>query len=121
MCLCDMTVTGHATQVRGFSLDEVHSAIVKHNRRPLMVTFVEPLDQQPTSKRIEQHQGVTLRQSQQPTDGDTDEQESEDDSHRRSVRKYLSEKGMEACTDGVCRGGSRHGVDSALQRQIGTY
>lgn len=106
-----MTVTGHATKVRGFSLDEVYSAIVKHNRRPLMVSFVEPLDQQPTTKRNEQHQGVTLQQSQQPTDGDTDKEKSEDDTHRRSVRKYLSEKGMEACTDGVCRALAQHGTE----------
>eukprot|EP01043_Picozoa_sp_COSAG02_P123905 COSAG02_NODE_60926_length_270_cov_0.578947_1_plen_37_part_01 len=37
-----MAVLVYATQVRGLSLDEVYSAIVRHDRRPLMVTFVEP-------------------------------------------------------------------------------
>ena len=33
---------GHATQVRGLSLDEVYAAIVDHEQRPLIVTFLDP-------------------------------------------------------------------------------
>jgi len=106
---------GHATQVRGLSLDEVYAAIVDHEQRPLIVTFLDP------PARHEhlwvQHQGenegewerslspevVSVLVSEPAADV-------EDDGHR-SVREYLAGKGMEACTGGVCRALSEHGTE----------
>ena len=118
VCLCDMAVIGYAFQVQGLSLDEVHCAIVKHNRRPLMITFVTPVSlgrlqgQDPTAKEDERQQPLALGQiaSQRLTGGGKEEHENENDTHRTSVRRYLAENGMEACTDGVCRALAQHGT-----------
>jgi hypothetical protein len=112
-----MAVLVYATQVRGLSLDEVYSAIVRHDRRPLMVTFVEPVaslqGQHPTAKDDEQQQAVTLGLSHQPTYGGKGKEKIEGDTHRTLVRRYLAEKGMEACTEGVCRALAQHGTEGS--------
>eukprot|EP01043_Picozoa_sp_COSAG02_P064004 COSAG02_NODE_9231_length_2283_cov_1.119048_2_plen_192_part_00 len=116
VCSCKMAVLGYACQVRRLSLDEVYSAIVKHKRRPLMVTFIVPdhlgrLQGQDLTPQDERQQPLALGHNslQHSTAGGKEENES--DTHRASVRRYLAENGMEACTDGVCRALAQHGTE----------
>jgi hypothetical protein len=77
--------------VRGRPLDDVFAAIVEHDHRPLTMRFVTPLQRRAPTPEEEQ-------------------EEREEKTHTRAVRQFLSSKGMEACTSGVCEALSQHGT-----------
>ena len=103
--------SGHATQVRGLSLDEVYAAIVDHEQRPLIVTFLDPPARH-EHLRV-QHQGENEGEWERSLSPEVVSEPAADvqDNGHRSVREYLAGKGMEACTGGVCRALSEHGTE----------